>query len=124
MRRHVQPGNHAAESFVSCIRLFGGVPPLAGRRSRVGHATDPGTCAAHRMVPPQCSDIHDAPRNSAGTAHKVAWNPQEEVGSSIVTIFSGASTYAGAPGAGEPVVGNRHAPSPALHRRGMSGSER
>ena len=76
------------------------------------------------MVPLECSDVHDAPRRSAGSAHKVAWDPREEVGSSIAIMFSGASTYAGAPGAGAPVVGNRFVLNPAPHRRGMSGSER
>ena len=28
MRRHVHPGNHAAESFVSFMRLFDGLPAL------------------------------------------------------------------------------------------------
>ena len=29
MRRHVHPGNHAAESFVSFIPLFGGLAPAS-----------------------------------------------------------------------------------------------
>ena len=53
MRRHVHPGNHAAESFVSFIPLFGGAVALASH--------SPGSPEGHDEVAPTAAGYEEAP---------------------------------------------------------------